>query len=138
MKLVESTHPAIRTASRTVTDEELATLQRNWPAYLQYMTRNKGMGFAANQIGDTRRWFVWQNGLVINPVITWTSPEHEAKKEGCLTFPGLLREMVRPRSIKASYMDERGKQYTDREFTGISARIFQHEHDHLNGKVIAD
>lgn len=138
MKLVASDHPALRTVSRPVEDTEVPALRKQWPQLLVFMTRNQGVGLAANQLGDTRRYFVWQDGLVINPVIEKASEEKSCKAEGCLSFPGLIKAVTRPDSIIVSYTDERGVAYKCRVLRGKAAQIFQHELDHLNGKVIAD
>lgn len=138
LKLVSKDDPAIHSVSLHVAPEEMQALRDTYPALLVFMTRNNAVGLAANQIGDLRRWFVWQNGMVINPVVNDVSPIEEERKEGCLTYPGLTKMVKRPEWIVVTYTDERGITLTNRTFTGMTARVFLHELDHLNGKTIAD
>jgi peptide deformylase len=55
-------------------------------------------------------------------------------EEGCLSFPNLYVKIKRPRSIKVRYTEPNGNVVTQK-FDGMTARVFQHELDHLNGVV---
>jgi peptide deformylase len=97
----------------------------------------KGYGLSANQCGFRHRVFVCgaEDNYVafFNPKIV--SSEGEAHMvEGCLSFPLLGFNITRPASIVVEYQDYRGNVQTT-PLTGISARVFQHELDHLNGIV---
>ena len=99
------------------------------------MMQNNGLGLAANQIGKTHRAFAMlANPIIVcyNPRIVDVSKEEIELEEGCLTFPGILLKIKRPRRIKVRYVEPNGN-FVTREFHDLSARIFQHETDHLNG-----
>ena len=103
----------------------------------------KCVGLAANQLGfgsrvilvRLRRTFV----LMINPVVT-PSLMHgrTTKKEACLSFPGKTARVKRYKRISVEYNPYSKKSVArlTHTFTGIEARIIQHEVDHLNGKCI--
>lgn len=105
------------------------------------MRQADGVGLAAPQIGDTRRFFVAElEGeifKIINPTIIKKSKAVEKMEEGCLSLPKANIEVTRPKKITAEYHDEEGDLY-EIELEGFSARVFQHELDHLNGKLIID
>ena len=97
----------------------------------------KGYGLSANQCGFRYRVFVMGNNeeyvAFFNPKIISTSAEvHMA--EGCLSFPFLGLYITRPAEIEVQYQDYNGVT-KNQKFTGISARCFQHELDHMNGIV---
>lgn len=97
-----------------------------------------GIGVSANQLGDTRRWFVWIFGdTVINPEILVYSRETISSTEGCLSEPGKQYTVTRFKRIKARWLNSRGE-VQERELLGIPAMCFQHELDHLNGISLWD
>lgn len=105
------------------------------------MCKNNGIGLAANQIGLPYRVFVMGNpsdpdGVigVFNPVIVDTMGEETYYEEGCLSFPGLYIKIKRPSAIRVRFTTHDGVTDTIK-FDGMTARIFQHEYDHLEGKV---
>lgn len=99
------------------------------------MNHYGGAGLAANQCGVRVRMFVMAGGIVcFNPSILEKSDEEDRSKEGCLTYPGLILPILRPSRVKVSYFDVKGKQ-TIVDYSGATARVFQHELDHLNGEV---
>jgi peptide deformylase len=72
-----------------------------------------------------------------NPIIKDLSEETVLMKEGCLSFPFLFLSIKRPQWVNVQYTDENGK--TVEEYLhGMSARIFQHENEHMNGYVFTD
>ena len=75
--------------------------------------------------------------VFINPIITerWGAPW--GFEEGCLSLPGIHEKVFRPESILMTYYDENWEDHTD-EFSGLAARVIQHEYDHLDGKVFTD
>ena len=95
-----------------------------------------GVGLSANQVGLDMRVFVMGLGelkiAVFNPIIIKYSKEEESFNEGCLSYPGIMLAITRPTKITATYQDETGK-FIEQEFNGLTARIFQHEYDHMNG-----
>lgn len=99
------------------------------------MNNYGGAGLAANQCGVMCRMFVMSGGIVvINPVILEISQETAQEREGCLTFPGLTLPVLRAKSVKVSFCGLNGEKQ-EVTYTGITARVFQHEYDHLEGKV---
>lgn len=95
-------------------------------------------GLAANQCGLPYRVFVMGYGeeyvAFFNPEIIEESEETDHNVEGCLSFPGLTLYITRPKKIKVKYQDFTGE-YKENIFEGLTARIFIHELDHLNGVV---
>jgi peptide deformylase len=105
------------------------------------MKQNDGVGLSANQVGLNWRMFIAEYNkklyVIVNPKITKTSKEIEILEEGCLSVPDKFIEIPRPESIIMEACDQRGKKIKIKAF-GVLARIFQHETDHLNGKLITD
>ena len=92
-----------------------------------------GLGLAANQVGWQYRVFVLEGGLVcFNPRIISSSEVKTYEQEGCLSFPGLMLRVWRPERVCVEYADVSGT-VIQQEFSGMTARCFQHELDHLNG-----
>ena len=95
-----------------------------------------GVGLSANQVGLDMRVFVMGLGetkiAVFNPIIISYSKTEELFNEGCLSYPGIMLAIKRPTKITATYQDETGK-FIEQDFNGLTARIFQHEYDHMNG-----
>jgi len=100
------------------------------------MKLNKGLGLAANQIGQNVRVFVMdfygEEFICINPIIEQSSTEFTIDQEGCLSFPDLSLNVKRSSEIFVSYSNIDGVEI-QRWLSGITARCFQHELDHLNG-----
>lgn len=99
------------------------------------MIKHRGMGLSANQIGLPHRAFVMQTNPVLvcfNPWIVDQGNETIAMDEGCLSYPGLFVKITRPRNIRVRYTLPNGQTETQK-FQGLTARIFQHELDHMNG-----
>jgi len=69
---------------------------------------------------------------VINPKIIDVSSEMVTLEEGCLSHPNLFVKIKRPKFIKVRFTHPDGTTET-KKFDGITARVFQHEMDHLNG-----
>jgi len=108
---------------------------------IHLMIHSKGLGLAANQIGITKRFFAIGHesfdvfkkpAIIYNPVLVNADEEQELAQEGCLSFPGLLLQISRPRIIMVRYQNNKGEFLLSR-LTGLEARCFQHELDHLNG-----
>ena len=108
---------------------------------IHLMIHSKGLGLAANQIGITKRFFAIGHesfdvfkkpAIIYNPVLVNADEEQELAQEGCLSFPGLLLQVSRPRIIMVRYQNNKGEFLLSR-LEGLEARCFQHELDHLNG-----
>ncbi len=100
-----------------------------------------GSGLAANQVGIEEKIFVADAGegpfVVINPEILKVSSQQTVLEEGCLSFPGVHFKVKRPESVRVRYMTERAETVVI-DVSGLAAKIFQHETDHLNGRMIID
>lgn len=99
-----------------------------------------GVGLAANQIGLPYRVLVIKADPMIvafNPIIVDQSEELSEFEEGCLTFPNLYLKIKRPRHIKVRYTEPNGNTVTNK-YSDLTARIFQHEIDHLEGKFFTE
>lgn len=106
-------------------------------AVCKFMIDHKGIGLACNQVGLRYRMFTMKgdpNLACFNPKIVDTSEEQVMLDEGCLSFPRLLLPIKRPKHIKVRFTLPNGEVRTEK-YTGITARCFQHELDHLNGII---
>ena len=110
------------------------------------MAKYGGLGLSANQIGLPYRMFVMgghpqiEDGKVrsvFNPLINDVSPESINLKEGCLSFPFLFLSIKRPKWCSVKYTNENGEDIEE-TLHGMSARIFMHENEHMNGYVFTD
>jgi peptide deformylase len=101
-----------------------------------------GLGLAAPQIGVQKRLFVYDmndgrgSQTLINPTIKESSGEW-TYEEGCLSVPGLSWEIVRPKEIHLVGLDLDGNE-VDIQADELLSRLFQHELDHLDGKLLID
>jgi len=99
-----------------------------------------GVGLAAPQIGVPRRVIVWtyegDHGALANPVIVAQHGRDEAD-EACLSLPGLTYPVSRALTVTVMGLNDRGER-VEREFTDWTARIMQHEIDHLDGVLFID
>jgi len=102
---------------------------------IETMVHNKGLGLSANQCGLPYRCFVLHSADpfgVFNPILVDSTSEQVLLDEGCLSFPYLFMKIKRPKSIKVRYQKYTGEVVTE-TYTGMTARCFLHELDHLNG-----
>jgi peptide deformylase len=99
---------------------------------------HRGLGLSANQCGFEHRVFVMGDGndyvAFFNPEIIWSSDIPVHMVEGCLSFPFLALRVTRPETIRVKYQNYLGET-KETSFSGLSARCFQHELDHMNGIV---
>lgn len=113
------------------------------------MYESDGVGLAAPQIGKSIRLFTIdtnpfmeddKEGIVrtfINAEIYERFGEEQYFNEGCLSIPGINEDVVRSTNIKIRYVDENFVEH-DEEFDSVTARVIQHEYDHLEGKLFVD
>jgi peptide deformylase len=108
---------------------------------LDRMIEMGGVALSAPQVGLDMSMFVM--GIdqvrveVFNPIIISYSKEKDLMNEGSLTFPGISVLIKRPVSITVEYFNKNGE-IQHNEFQGLTARIFQHAFDHLQGTTIKD
>ena len=112
---------------------------------IQTMYVAPGVGLAATQVGDPLRIFVADVSVGRNPadLITFINPEFverdgmQLEEEGCLSLPGFEATVLRPTRAVVKGLDRDGTEH-QREGTGLLARAFQHEMDHLDGRLFID
>jgi peptide deformylase len=103
-----------------------------------------GIGLAATQVDVHERVIVIDVSeernsplVLINPEITWASPEKQINEEGCLSVPGIYDGVERSAAVKVQALDREGRS-REIEAEGILAVCIQHEMDHLLGKVFVE
>lgn len=103
---------------------------------VKVMKQYNGIGLAANQIGKSEAIFImYKDGKIItciNPSISWQSDDKASMDEYCLSFPNVKVNLSRSAKIIAEYTNFKGEQVIEK-MSGIEARCYQHELDHLNG-----
>jgi peptide deformylase len=132
---------ALRKKCRVVTafDERLWTLIDDMK---ETLSQEKGAGLAAPQVGVLKRVVVIDvrdnNGVIelVNPEIIFEEGKQKGG-EGCLSAPGEWREVERPLTVKVKAQDRNGNEFT-MSGTGLLARAFCHEIDHLDGILFID
>ncbi|USN57841.1 MAG: peptide deformylase [Candidatus Peribacteria bacterium] len=152
MKAIETgTYNVIlRTISEEIKPQEMKHYVKLGKEMIKYIKepKNKGVGLAAPQVGENKRLIVvsllrdrddenYSTVMMLNPEILDFSKDTETDTEGCLSVPGGKAEVCRPKSIRLKYIDEKGKERI-LMLDGLSARIVQHEVDHLNGVLFVD
>jgi peptide deformylase len=112
---------------------------------IQTMYAAPGIGLAATQVGVPKRIFVVDLSVGRNPsdLLVFVNPEFverdgmQLEDEGCLSVPGFNATVARPQRAVVKGLDRRGQEHSV-EGTGLLARAFQHEMDHLDGMVFVD
>jgi len=153
LDIVTLPNKILRTRAQPVTKYD-AQLQLLIEEMIETMRDAPGVGLAAPQIGQSIKLTVIETlaeidedgneiedsrdlYVITNPEIVWTSRETVDGIEGCLSIPGYLGEVERYESIRVRAQDRHGKKLKLR-LEGWTARIFQHEIDHLNGVLYID
>ena len=104
-------------------------------AMVKIMIDSNGLGLSACQLGLPYSVFSMRgepNHVMFNPKLVDVSTGTIELEEGCLSFPGMVAKITRPIHVKIRFTGPDG-QTTTKKFTGMSARVIQHEMDHLNG-----
>ncbi|NUQ35436.1 MAG: peptide deformylase [Planctomycetaceae bacterium] len=137
--------PVLMRPSAPVTEFDPA-LVRFVEDMFETMYIEEGVGLAAPQVGVNKRIFVVNCAFeekgaeaeiaLINPVIVEARDE-QTGKEGCLSFPQIFADVTRANVIRIKYQDVKGN-WHEAVGEGLLARAFQHELDHLDGKVFVD
>lgn len=135
--------PRLHTVAKPVqaVDERIKKLIADM---LDTMYDANGIGLAATQVDVHERLVVIdvsedrdQPLVLVNPEITWASPEKKLNEEGCLSVPGIYDGVERSTSIKVTALDGEGRSRII-EADGTLAICIQHEMDHLLGKVFVE
>lgn len=132
--------PALRQRTRAV-DGVTDDVRRLIDDLFETMYAAKGVGLAANQIGETARVAVVDVGdgdplVLVNPTILERSGE-DVTEEGCLSVPDFYDEVARAWTVEIEALDRDGERYRHRA-EGLKARAIQHEMDHLDGVLFLD
>jgi len=132
--------PVLRKPTKRVTEitDELKKLIADM---FETMYAAEGIGLAAPQVGRSERLAVVDvdgaKFTLINPQVLTTDDGTEKAEEGCLSIPEIYGDVERPGTVTIRATDEHGQEY---EATGneLLGRCFQHEIDHLDGKLFID
>ena len=138
---------ALRRTAVDVTEFD-AELRKLVASMIETMLAANGVGLAAPQIGRNLNLFVMRGGndnremrVVINPKTIIEVGEDVStaneKIESCLSIPGILGRVTRCHEVRCVYWDENGHRHEE-SLKGMDARIYQHERDHLVGKLFVD
>src|ERR1051326_6808560 len=137
-----------------------ADIDRNYPELQKLisdmfdtMANAKGVGLAAPQVGRSIRLFVVDASafaednehpelkdfkkVFINAKILEEKGDEWKYNEGCLSIPKIREDVFRKPTIRIKYLDENFSEHEE-TFTGIPARIIEHEYDHIEGKLFID
>ncbi|UQA61943.1 peptide deformylase [Polyangium aurulentum] len=153
LKIAHVGHPVLRNRAREVEREELLApeTQRFIDDLVETMRDANGAGLAATQVHMPLRIFaveVKDNPrypykpnipltIVVNPVIEPLTDERFDNYEGCLSVPNLRGVVSRFAEVRVTGLDREGKPF-ERVARGLTAGTFQHETDHLDGKLFLD
>ena len=151
LKLIPPADPRVCSAIAPFSDDMLKEhdfkdRQELSDTMFSLMFKYGGIGLSANQVGLPFNMFVLgghpelEKGLrmtCFNPVIVSASEETIVMKEGCLTFPFVFLSITRPRKVVVKYEDEKGD-LKEGHLDGMISRIFQHEHDHMLGRLFTE
>lgn len=121
---------------------EIKNIMKLVPSMMKIMEANNGCGLASPQVGVNKTFFIAKFGekhrLFINPEIVLSSEEKGRDYEGCLSIPGINGIVERHLSISVKHFDVKTLKPKTELFSGLKARIIQHEIDHLNGILYTD
>lgn len=135
IKLLKENDPLLRNACTAWEFDKDGDISNVIKEMTKIMFENNGIGLAAPQCGLMKRLFIMGNKdklfACINPEIINGDGE-EKDLEGCLSFPKLWLKVKRFKIIKVKYQVVTGET-VEEEMSGLLARVFQHELDHLNG-----
>ena len=132
--------PVLRKPTKPVTEvtDELRKLIADM---FETMYAAEGIGLAAPQVGRSERLAVvdvaGKKYTLINPEIVSTNGAVEKAEEGCLSIPDIYGDIERPPDVTISALDENGNPY-EASANELLGRCFQHEIDHLDGKLFID
>jgi peptide deformylase len=126
-------------------DAILPEIERLIDDMIETMYAAPGVGLAAPQVGVSLRIFVVDISLGRDPggLIVMVNPEFvsrdgmQIEEEGCLSLPGFNATVVRPTRVVVKGLNRAGQEH-EREGLDLLARAFQHEMDHLDGKLFID
>ncbi len=150
--------PILRSVAKDITPD-YPGLEKLLEDMWETMYASSGVGLAAPQINRDIRLFVMDSAQVfanleedehgkypdepgikqvfINAHIKSVNGGEWSYNEGCLSIPKIREDVSRPEEVTVEYMDENFQRHT-KTFNGVTARIIQHEYDHIDGKLFID
>lgn len=139
LQVIKYGHSVLRQVAKRYKEYEID--QKFVDDMVETMKKEDGVGLAAPQVGVSKRLVVAGDGkeyyVVINPKIVGRSVRTETEVEGCLSLPGLQGRIQRNMKIIVKGLDRYGEPF-EIMATGLLARVFQHEIDHLDGILYID
>nr|WP_262964044.1 peptide deformylase [Methylobacter psychrophilus] len=143
--------PVLRLQAQAVNDSQGAEIRQLIKTLQDTLATTQGVGIAAPQISISKRIIIiasrpssrypnaplMEPTIMINPAFKTLSDIREKDWEGCLSIPGIRALVPRYKDILITYTNEQGD-LVETELEGFVARVFQHEFDHLEGKVYLD
>ena len=153
-KIIRMGHPTLRRVARPLAGEEIRSeaVGRLIGDMIDTLHDYGGVGLAAPQINESVRLAIIEipGGptrygeipalpltVFINPSVEVVDPATAGYWEGCLSVPGLRGFVERPQHVRVNALDQEGKPL-DLELKGFLATVFQHEFDHLDGRLYVD
>ncbi|XP_071734991.1 peptide deformylase 1B, chloroplastic/mitochondrial [Rutidosis leptorrhynchoides] len=145
LKIVLYPDPILRAKNKRV-DTFDENLKRLVDEMFDLMYKTDGIGLSAPQVGINVKLMVFnpvgergegEELVLINPKVTRYSKKLAPFTEGCLSFPGINADVVRPEAVKVDAQDITGEKFSV-SLTHLPARVFQHEFDHLEGILFFD
>ena len=142
LELTPNTHPIlherVKPCSKDLDRPEMSRILK------ENMIHYEGVGLSANQIGIGERVFIMMLNMETEETITCFNPRIIKRyeddvwcEEGCLSFPDEIINIQRPNRIIVKYEDEDKKDHKIK-LSGMAARVFLHEFDHLEGIVFTE
>ena len=148
LKVARMGHPVLRMCARPLEPDEIGTsrIQRLIDDMFETMDNSQGIGLAGPQVHESIRLFVagvddeereMPPVVMINPEVTPIGSGVEEDWEGCLSIPDIRGRVSRATDINVRALDRHGKPIS-MTVNGLSARVIQHETDHLDGVLFFD
>lgn len=142
-------HPILKKVCEPI-NQELDGLKELVENMWETMYNAKGVGLAGPQIGIQKRIFLvdtiqldkdekkeGMKQVFINAEIIKEDGDYWAYEEGCLSIPKLVGDVERQECVTIRYQDELFQEFT-KTFTGMDARVIQHEYDHIEGILFTE
>ncbi len=134
MQLVYAPDMMLQESTVSVDDYDTAVKQAKQMHSI--MGQYNGIGLSAPQVGIRKSFFIMGDKekawVIVNPTILEYSNDKVLLTEGCLSYPGLFLNVLRPETVTVEYANDKGKRVTGK-LEGMISRVFQHEHDHTQG-----
>lgn len=143
--------PVLRKVARDI-DKDYPELQTIIANMWETLASSEGIGLAAPQVGmdirlvlidldplkeDLPEYTGFKKVYINAHIVEYDESDKDSSQEGCLSLPAIHENVVRPKRIRVTYLDEDFNEH-DEWVEGYLARVMQHEFDHLEGKMFID